>query len=138
MDERNDLRLADEGDARLSRALREVYAAPAEGAYWRGLEERILSLIASQRLGIVRLQPSAWSVLGRWAAPGLTAAALLFVAAGLFLFREGEDDAELRTTYEEVAEPTDVDVLPGAVQVVTAPRDGSAQREATFRYVLSH
>jgi hypothetical protein len=29
-------------------------------------------------------------------------------------------------------------VLPGAVQVVTAPHDGSSQREATFRYVMSH
>ena len=63
-------------------------------------------------------------------------AALLFVAAGLMWSRQ--KDEELRTTYEAVTEPLASDVLPGAVQVVTAPHDGSSQREATFRYVLSH
>ncbi|HWL39148.1 MAG TPA: hypothetical protein VNO75_02840 [Gemmatimonadaceae bacterium] len=139
MDDHNDLRLADESDesdARLRSALRGIYGAPADGAYWDGLETRILSLIAATQMGIVRLQPNLWSVLGRWAAPGMVAAALLFVTAGLFLFRQ--DDAELRTTYEAVTEPAAFDVLPGAVSVVSAPRDGSSQREATFRYVLSH
>jgi hypothetical protein len=136
MDEHNDLRLADEGDARLRAALRDVYAAPAESAYWDGLETRILSLIAATQMGIVRLQPNLWSVLGRWAAPGMVAAAVLFITAGVLLFRQ--DETQLRTTYEEVAEPMDIDVLPGAIDVVTAPRDGSSQREAIFRYVLSH
>ena len=136
MDDRNDLRLTDEGDPKLTRVLRDVYAAPREQAYWDGLETRILSLIAASRLGIVQLQPNWWSVLGRWAAPGLAAAGLLFVAAGLVLSRENE--AELQTTYEETTEPPVVDVLPGAVHVVTAPNDGSSQHEATFRYVLSH
>jgi hypothetical protein len=49
-----------------------------------------------------------------------------------------QNDEDLRTTYEAVTEPVASDVLPGAVQVVTAPLDGSSQREATFRYVLSH
>jgi hypothetical protein len=136
MDDRNDLRLTDEGDPKLTGLLRDVYAAPREQAYWDGLETRILSLIAASRLGIVQLQPNWWSVLGRWAAPGLAAAGLLFVAAGLVLSRESE--AELQTTYEETTEPPVVDVLPGAVHVVTAPNDGSSQHEATFRYVLSH
>ncbi len=136
MDDRNDLRLTDEGDERLVPMLRQVYAAPAEGAYWEGLETRVLSLISAHRLGLVPLQSSLWSVLERWAAPGLAAAALLFVAAGLFLSRANE--AEFRTTYEEVTEPAVVDELPGAVNVVTAPRDGPSEREATFRYVLSH
>ena len=136
MEDHNDLRLADEGDARLSAMLRSLYAPPTDAGYWDGLETRVLSLIAAHRLGIVRMQPNLWSVLGRWAAPGMAAAALLFVVAGLFWSRENE--ASLQTTYEDVSEPTVVDVLPGAVQVVTAPRDGSSQREATFRYVLSH
>jgi len=42
------------------------------------------------------------------------------------------------SAYEAVTESLGSDALPGAVQVVTAPRDGSSQREATFRYVLSH
>ncbi len=136
MDDRKDLRLTDEGDERLVPLMRELYAAPADGAYWDGLESRVMSLIAAHRMGVVRLQSSLWSVLEKWAAPGLAAAALLFIAAGLFLSRD--DDAELRTTYEEVTAPTVVEELPGAVHVVTAPRDGSSQREATFRYVLSH
>ncbi|MEO7823322.1 MAG: hypothetical protein ABIS15_06935 [Gemmatimonadaceae bacterium] len=136
MDDRKDLRLTDEGDERLVPLMRELYAAPADGAYWDGLESRVMSLIAAHRMGVVRLQSSLWSVLEKWAAPGLAAAALLFVAAGLFLSRD--DEAELRTTYEEVTAPTVVDELPGAVHVVTAPRDGSSEREATFRYVLSH
>jgi hypothetical protein len=44
----------------------------------------------------------------------------------------------MSTTYEAATESVASDVLPGAVQVVTAPQDGSSQREATFRYVLSH
>jgi hypothetical protein len=136
MDEHTDLRLTDEADERLVPLMRELYAPPADPAYFDGHESRVLSLIASQRLGIVRLQSSLWSVLEKWAAPGMAAAALLFVAAGLYLTREPE--AELQTTYEEVADPPETEVLPGAVYVVTAPRDGSSQREATFRYVLSH
>ncbi len=136
MDDQNELRLADEGDARLSAMLRDVYAPPADPSYWEGLETRILSLVAAHRMGVVRLQPSLWSVLGKWSAPGMAAAAALVIVAGLLWSRENE--AQLQTTYEEVSEPTVIDTLPGAVYVVTAPRDGSSQREATFRYVLSH
>lgn len=137
MDERNDLRLTDERDERIGRLLRGVYAPPADEAYWNGLETRVLSLLASHRLGIVRLQSNLWSVLERWATPGLAAAGLLFIAAGLFSLTRPSDD-EIQTTYEEVSEPTLVEELPGAVNVVTAPGDRLSQREATFRYVLSH
>jgi hypothetical protein len=136
MDDQNDLRLTDEADERLVPLMRELYAPPSDPAYFDGLESRVLSLIASQRLGIVRLQSSLWSVLEKWAAPGMAAAALLFAAAGLYLTRETE--AEVQTTYEEVTGPSETELLPGAVYVVTAPRDGSSQREATFRYVLSN
>jgi hypothetical protein len=71
-----------------------------------------------------------------WAAPGLAAAALLFAAAGALLSRQNDED--LTNGYEAVTESVATDVLPGAVQVVSAPRDGSSQREATFRYVMSH
>jgi len=136
MDDRNDMRLTDPGDPKLVPLLRAIYAPPADEAYWEGLETRVLSLLASNRLGIVQLQSSLWSVLERWATPGLAAAGILFIAAGLFLAQR--DDDELETVYEEVTEPVVVEELPGAVHVVTAPRDGSSQREAIFRYVLSH
>jgi hypothetical protein len=134
MEDRTDLRLDDEGDAKITAMLRDVYAPPAEGAYWDGLETRIMSYIKAH--DVASIPVNWWSDLASWAGPGLAAAALLFVAAGLMWSRQKDED--LRTTYEAVTEPLASDVLPGAVQVVSAPYDGSSQREATFRYVLSH
>ena len=134
MEDRTDLRLDDEGDAKITAMLRDVYAPPAEGAYWDGLETRIMSYIKAH--DVASIPVNWWSDLASWAGPGLAAAALLFVAAGLMWSRQ--KDEELRTTYEAVTEPLASDFLPGAVQVVTAPYDGTSQREATFRYVMSH
>jgi len=134
MEDRTDLRLDDEGDAKITAMLRDVYAPPAEGAYWDGLETRIMAYIKAH--DVASIPVNWWSDLASWAGPGLAAAALVFVAAGLMWSRQ--KDEELRTTYEAVTEPLASDVLPGAVQVITAPYDGSSQREATFRYVLSH
>jgi len=114
--------------------LRDVYATPAEGAYWNSLETRIMSYVESHRQALIPV--NWWSDLASWAGPGLAAAALLFMVAGAVLSRQKDED--LQASYEAVTEPLASDVLPGAVQVVTAPRDGSSQREATFRFVLSH
>jgi hypothetical protein len=134
MEDRTDLRLDDEGDAKITEMLREVYAPPAGGAYWDALEARIMSYIKEHQAIVIPV--NWWSDLASWAGPGLAAAALLFVAAGLMWSRQKNE--EMGTTYEAVTESLASDVLPGAVQVVTAPHDGSSQREATFRYVLSH
>jgi len=137
MNERIDLRLDHEdndGDADIANALREIYAAPAEGEYWNGLESRILSYINAHREAVIPV--NWWSDLASWAGPGLAAAALLFVAAGILWSKQGEED--LRASYEAFTDTLAVDALPGAIQVVQAPHDGSSQREATFRYVLSH
>ncbi|HEV7596222.1 MAG: hypothetical protein JWL97_564 [Gemmatimonadales bacterium] len=136
MTDRTDLRPDDAGDARITGMLRDAYAPPAEGAYWDALEGRIMAHIAEHRPGVVRIPVNWWSDLAGWAAPGLAAAALLFAAAGALLARQNDD--ELTTGYEAVTESVSTDVLPGAVQVVTAPHDGSSQREETFRYVMSH
>jgi hypothetical protein len=135
MEDRTDLRLEDEGDAKITEMLREVYAPPAGGAYWDALEARIMSYIKAQQESVA-IPVNWWSDLASWAGPGLAAAALLFVAAGLMWSRQKNEEMDM--TYEAVTESLASDVLPGAVQVVTAPRDGSSQREATFRYVLSH
>jgi len=134
MEDRTDLRLDDEGDAKITEMLREVYAPPAGGAYWDALEARIMSYVKEHQA--ISIPVNWWSDLASWAGPGLAAAALLFVAAGLMWSRQKNE--EMGTTYEAVTESLASDVLPGAVQVVTAPHDGSSQREATFRYVLSH
>ena len=136
MEDRTDLRLDDEGDAQITEMLRDVYAPPAEGAYWDALEGRIMTYIAEHRPAVVRIPVNWWSDLAGWAAPGLAAAALLFAAAGVLWSRQNDED--LRASYEAVTESVATDVLPGAVQVVTAPRDVSSQREATFHYVMSH
>jgi len=134
MEDRTDLQPNDEGDAEVTGLLRDLYAPPAEGAYWAGLHSRIMANIDQHRASVIPV--NWWSDLASWTGPGLAAAALLFVAAGVLWSRQNDED--LRTTYEAVTEPVASDVLPGAVQVVTAPYDGSSQREATFRYVLSH
>ena len=134
MEDRTDLRLEDESDAKITAMLRDIYAPPAEGAYWDTLESRILSNIRAHREAVIPV--NWWSDLASWAGPGLAAAALVFIAAGAIWSRVKDED--MRVTYEAMTEPLASDVLPGAVQVVTAPRDGSSQREATFRYVLSH
>ena len=133
MENRTDLQPDDAGDAKIAGLLREFYAPPAEGAYWDGLEARIMAKIAEHRSSLIPV--NWWTDLATWMAPGMAAAALLFVAAGMLWSRQ--KDEEMRTTYEAVTE-SEADVLPGAVQLVTAPHDGSSQREATFRYVLSH
>jgi hypothetical protein len=115
-------------------ALRGIYAPPAEGAYWDTLETRIMASIRAHRQAIIPV--NWWSDLATWAGPGLAAAALLFIFAGALLARQKDED--MRVTYEAVTEPLSSDVLPGAVQVVVAPHDGSSQREATFRYVMQH
>ncbi|HJQ53701.1 MAG TPA: hypothetical protein VJ825_07640 [Gemmatimonadaceae bacterium] len=136
MEDRTNLRLDDnEGDARIAAVLRDVYAPPAEGAYWDGLQSRILAYVREHEAAAV-IPVNWWSDLASWAGPGLAAAALLFAAAGVIWSRQKDED--MRTSYEAMTEPLASDFLPGAVQVVTAPHDGSSQREATFRYVLSH
>ena len=135
MEDRTDLRLDDESDAKITAMLRDVYAPPAEGAYWDTLEARILANIRAHKEAVIPV--NWWSDLASWAGPGLAAAALVFIAAGAIW--SWQKDEDMRVTYEAMTEePLASDVLPGAVQVVTAPHDGSSQREATFRYVLSH
>jgi len=136
MDERFDLRLDNEDgtDAELTKALREIYAAPAAASYWDNLEQQILAYVRDRGAAVIPV--NWWSDLASWAGPGLAAAALLFIAAGLVLSKQKDED--LRVSYEAVTDSMAYDVLPGAVQVVQAPHDGSSQREATFRYVLSH
>ena len=140
MDKPTDLRLADEGqgDPEIVGALREIYAPPPDDAYWSGLESRVMSRIAEHRTGVSVIPVNWWSDLASWAGPGLAAAALIFAAIGLFLSKQEQDEEDLRASYEAVAEPVVAETLPGALQVITAPGDGSSQREATFRYVLSH
>jgi hypothetical protein len=53
MEDRTDLRLDDEGDAEVTALLRDVYAPPAEGAYWDALETRIMSYIKAHEVASI-------------------------------------------------------------------------------------
>ena len=86
MEDRTDLRLEDEGDAKITEALRGIYAPPAEGAYWDTLETRIMANVRAHRQALIPV--NWWSDLATWAGPGLAAAALLFIVAGAVLARQ--------------------------------------------------
>lgn len=129
-----DIHSNDRLDDNVVDAMRRVYAAPDAPGYWDSLETRIMSSIesaasASREIGW-------YSVLARWAAPGLAAAALLLAVAGALW--SSIDQTELRNTYEGFTQPMIADATPGATELLDLPRDGSSRREATLSYVLSH
>ena len=113
----------DGGDDEVTRALRQVYAAPAGDSYWRALEARILTrLTAAPSIGW-------WDELDHWMRPALAAAAVVLIASGVAMFRAYE--AEQDTTYEAMLTPT-------SLPVETAVRPMlQEKREATFRYLMT-
>lgn len=91
----NELRFPDDApDREIGDALRSVVGGPS-GAYWVGLEARILGRIAEER-------SSPWSVLAGWTRPAAIAAALLLTAATLLLTRLREQESAV--AYGAVAE----------------------------------
>jgi hypothetical protein len=83
------------GDAELTNALRALYAAPTENAYWDALESRILAHVA-------RGDEVAkwWGELAEMVRPGLVAAAALILAATLAMARSQQ--LEARNAYGSV------------------------------------
>ncbi len=124
----------DELDAKVMATMKSLYAAPSDPAYWNALEARITGQLA--RAGSLTHETAWWTELARWAAPGVAAAALLLAVAGAVWSQL--DRAEMSSTYEDFTQPMIADALPGAVALLSAPHDGSSQREATLTYVLSH
>src|SRR3954468_360914 len=114
----------DNGDSRITGALRRLYAAPTDAEYWRSLEARILSRLtdASYRIGW-------WDELDRWMRPALVAAAVVLLASGIALVREHE--MEQQVAYDAMLTPA-----PSALPVETAVRPVLQEpRETTFRYL---
>lgn len=129
-----DIHSNDRLDDKVVDAMHRVYAAPSAPGYWDSLEARIMARI--EGAASVSREIGWYSVLARWAAPGLAAAALLLVVAGAFWSRI--DQTELRNTYEGFTQPMLADAAPGATELLNLPRDGSSRRDATLSYVLSH
>jgi hypothetical protein len=118
------IRLHTDGDdEQVSRGLRQIYAAPTDEGYWRGLEARILARLASS--------PTIawWDELDRWMRPALAAAAVVLLAAGVAMFRAHQ--VEQQVTYEAMLTPT---ALP--VETAVRPVD-QERRDATFRYLMT-
>lgn len=117
------LKLHTDGDDPVTRGLRELYAAPVDESYWRGLEARILSrLTAVPGIGW-------WDELDRWMRPALVAAAVALIAVGVALFRQHQMENDV--VYEGMLTPTPLPVETAVRPVL------QGQREATFRYLMT-
>lgn len=113
----------DGGDARLTRALRALYAAPRDAAYWEGLEARILAAIAQEG-------DFWWSPFRAWVRTGLVAAVAALMIAGLALARAHR--TEVRLAAENVAFPAQT-----LAQQIATESGPLPDREATLRYVIA-
>lgn len=113
----------DGGDEDIARGLRQLYAAPTDDGYWRGLEARILARLTGAPI------ISWWDELDRWMRPALAAAAVVLLGAGVAMFRAYQQDQQV--TYEAMLTPTQ---LPVETAVRPMLQEG---REATFRYLMT-
>jgi hypothetical protein len=112
-------------DEKITRALRELYAPPADDAYWRGLEARILSRLTESASASIAW----WDELDRWVRPALVAAAIVLLAVSVAMVRSYQNDQ--RMAYESLLTPT-----PYPVETAVRPVL-QGQREATFRYLMT-
>jgi len=112
-------------DDDLTRALRSLYAAPSDDAYWASLAGRIMA-----RIGGDAAVEQWWQPLARFARIGLVAAAVALVAARIALSRDAARQTAI--AYDGV-----IETPPSAsLQLATDAPPGSA-RDATLRYVIS-
>ena len=116
--------LHDDNDT-VTRALRQLYAAPADESYWRGLEARIMARTRSSAMPTIAW----WDELHAWARPALVAAAVVLLAVGVALFRGQEIARE--SAYAAVFTPTALPVETAVRPVLEEPR------EATLRYLIT-
>jgi hypothetical protein len=125
----NDFRIGPDGrDDDTTRALRRLYAAPEDRAYWQGLEERILARVAAAPAS--GAGEAWWLSLSRWATPGIAAAVLALTVAGVTLWRA-----------RETRERTELEALllhenPPLAQL-SAVAGNKPDNEAVLRYVLT-
>lgn len=110
---------------------RDIYAPPADGAYWSALESRIMARISDSAAG------RWWMVVGGWARGGLVAAAAIIVATVVGALLLQAHNQEVRTAYESASQPTITESLTVPAGALSE-RDGPDTRDATFRDVISH
>lgn len=109
-------------DDDVTRALREMYAAPTDPGYWDRLEARVLARIAADA-------EAWWSPFGGWVRVGVVAAGIAAIAIGAALSRARQVEAHV--AYERVVE------TPRTLgEQIATETTGLPVREATLRYVL--
>jgi len=111
----------DAGDADLTSALRELYAAPDSPLYWSGLEQRIMN-----RLAAGDSLDTWWAVPAQWVRIGLIAAGFAFIVAGSLYLRSRAEQRVM--AYESV-------VGPAASGPTIAIREGKTERQTTYNYI---
>jgi hypothetical protein len=113
-------------DDPLSRALRRLYAAPAEEAYWRTLEASVMARVAAER----EASGGWWLPLARWSRVGAAAVAAALLVAGAALWRERQvrDRSALETVLLQDNHPR---------AQLSAAAGASPDGDAVLRYLLS-
>lgn len=107
------------------RALRAMYAAPDNAAYWDGLHRRIMGYVTAAEAGW-------WTAFGSWKRLGVIAASIALVAIGIGT--QGSRDAETRAAYEAVLD----DTTPSSAYERVTRTPGLTESEAMFQYVISY
>lgn len=120
------------GDGEVTPALRDLYRAPADEAYWDGLESRILARVALPGTAGEPLPIAWWQVMGGWSRLGLAAAGIAALLAGAAAIRERE--ADLQDQYEMVLESNPALRTPVMI-AIPSPRD-LRDRENRIRDLL--
>jgi hypothetical protein len=111
-------------DSEAVRALRAMYAAPDDPAYWDGLHRRIL--------GYVTAEGGWWTAYGSWKRLAVVAASIVLAAIGVGT--QGTRDAETRAAYEAVLD----DTTPSSAYERVTRTPGLTESEAMFQYVISY
>lgn len=115
----------DRHDDDATRALRALYTAPGDAAYWDGLHGRIMSYIAAS-------EGAWWMGFRNWKPLGLAAAAVALVALGFGA--QNLHEAETRAAYEAVLN----DTTPSSAYERVVRTPGLSESDAMFRYVISY
>jgi len=115
----------DRNDDDALRALRAMYAAPDDAAFWDGLHRRIMNYVATAETGW-------WTAFGSWTRVGIAAASIALTAIGVGAW--GSREADTRAAYEAVLEDT---TSASAYERVTRT-PGLTESDAMFQYVISY
>ncbi|MGI9140662.1 MAG: hypothetical protein ACR2GJ_06110 [Gemmatimonadaceae bacterium] len=119
----NELEFTTEADPRVTDALRGRYAAPRDGAYWNGLQARVMSRVGANGRGVW------WHVAAGWAGPGLAAAAAVLIFAAAALLRDGGNGGE-QIAFEAMTQ--------SEPEFIYTEQDAASQRDETLRLVVSY